>query len=265
MSDRLAIFLTNLRPAFVAHVAKKLFRIRRRMVRTLHGTFWVDPASYFGRSLIENGHYEEDMVDVIRHYLPPGGVFVDVGANEAYFSVVASRLQPEATVVAIEPQARLGSVIHENLSINQVADRVKVDHCALSDKAGEGEIFLTPDVNSGSSGLTRITAYPLRRQKVALKTLGDVLDSHGLDVIDVMKMDIEGHEWDAVFGAEELFQSRRVHCFALEIHPAVLAKRGLDGDKLIDFLMACGYRLLPGRQTVFLSEDLFPTRDHGVQ
>jgi hypothetical protein len=62
---------------------------KRKSVQTPHGTFFLNPVSNFGYSLMFND-YEPAMRAVLQKYLSPGGVFIDLGANEAYFSVLAS-------------------------------------------------------------------------------------------------------------------------------------------------------------------------------
>src|SRR4051812_38970298 len=114
--------LARVRPAPVASALKRLLRVRRRAVTTPEGTFWIDPVSNLGLELLR-GRYEPSLTEVVRRYLRPGGVFVDVGANEGYFSAIAARLVgPTGRVVAVEPQARLRPVLEENFRLNGVAN-----------------------------------------------------------------------------------------------------------------------------------------------
>src|SRR4051795_13108866 len=96
--------LRRIRPALLASYLKRLLRIKRVVVRTGAGAFFVDPISHLGAQLIDTGEYEPDMMATLEKHLSAGGVFVDVGANEGYFSVEAGRIVgPSGRVVAVEP------------------------------------------------------------------------------------------------------------------------------------------------------------------
>jgi hypothetical protein len=97
------------------------------------------------------------------------------------------------------------------------------------------------------------TRYPLFRQPVALATLTQVLGEAGIARCDMMKIDIEGWEYEAVLGSREVFTARRVRTLALELHPHLLALRGFDSGAITQFLAACGYHEVNSRgQTLFI-------------
>ena len=93
-------------------------------------------ASNFGFRLTSAQGYEPETKALLVSFLKPGMVFVDLGANEGFFSVVASRLVGSGgKILAIEPQARLGSVIRRNLELNLAAN-VTLAQVAISAEAG---------------------------------------------------------------------------------------------------------------------------------
>jgi FkbM family methyltransferase len=98
--------------------------------------------------------------------------FVDLGANEGFFTVIASRLvASNGRVLAIEPQARLAPVIQRNLVLNEVTNTTLLQ-AAVPDANGIAESNLAPEqANSGSSGLSRATRYANPTQPVRLMTL----------------------------------------------------------------------------------------------
>lgn len=248
-------FVMRLRPAPLAALLKALLLVRREELATPDGVFWIDPASYQGLRLAEHGTYEPELLATVKSRLPSGGVFVDVGANEGYFSVAASTaVGPSGRVLAIEPQTRLQPVLARNFQLNGCANITTVS-TAVSDRRGDALLHLTPGVNNSASSLVRPTRYPLFRQKVPLMPLADMLDQAGIDSCDLMKIDIEGWEYEAVLGSRELFSSGRVRALALELHPPLLAARGLDSSGITRFLAGCGYREIPGRGHLLLTLD----------
>jgi hypothetical protein len=68
-----------------------------------------------------------------------------------------------------------------------------------------------------------------------------VLDSFRIDRVDLMKVDIEGSEYEAILGSPEVFRAGRVSVLALEYHPPILRKRGVDPSVIHNFLEEAGY------------------------
>jgi FkbM family methyltransferase len=236
--------LMRVRPAPLASFIKRLLRIRRVEVRTDQGTFWVDPASNAGLELGRTGAYDPVTLSAVERLVRPGSTFIDVGANEGYFTVVASRLVgPLGRVLAVEPQARLEAVLARNLALNRCTN-VAVIHAAISDRSGTALLHLTPDVNNAASGLAAPTRYGLETQPTVLMTLADLLARAPGDP-PVVKMDIESFEHEAIHGGAALFRAGAVRALILELHAGMLRRRGLDPEAVPRLLRACGYEQAP--------------------
>ncbi len=237
------MLLIRIRPAPLASLLKRVLGNSRIVVSTQQGRFWIDPASSLGVPLSRDGCYEPGMQKTIEKFLSPGDTFMDLGANEGYFTVIgAKRCGPRGRVVAIEPQKRLLPVIAENLRINGV-DWANVVNVAVTDSEGIATIHLASDINTGSSGLHRSTKYRLPTQQVAARTLAQVLDEEQLAYVDLMKVDIEGFEYEALLGSPDVFRKRRVKALALELHPTILANRKKDTSLINKMLEEYNYRM----------------------
>lgn len=183
------------------------------------------------------------MVEVLQRYLRPGATFIDLGANEGYFSVIGSGLVgPAGRVYAVEPQARLGPVIAKNLELN---GRTNVTHCsvAIGGHSGSAEIFLASEVNSGGSSFFRPARYWMKRQATRALTLLDFLDENKIESCDLMKVDVEGAEYEILMNAGNVLASGRIRAIALEIHNEILGRQGLSGATLHEHVLASGYSL----------------------
>jgi len=133
--------------------------------------------------------------------IAPGFVFIDVGANVgAYALFVAARGGPSATVIAVEPHP----VARQRLAFNVAASghaATRIVPNALSDTAGSVRLRIL----AGNIGNTTISDDARARYEdggiaVETETLLALALRHGLDRIDAIKMDIEGHE-DRVLAA----------------------------------------------------------------
>jgi hypothetical protein len=63
-----------------------------------------------------------------------------------------------------------------------------------------------------------------------------------LPSIDLMKIDIEGFEYEAILGSPTAFREHRVKAVALELHPEAIRERDLKPEAIVSFLENCGYR-----------------------
>jgi FkbM family methyltransferase len=163
--------LRRLRPAFLASFLKKILLPTRLEHRCDYGVFYIDIASDFGLILASDREYEPYMRQTLEHYLSKDSVFVDLGANEGYFTVLASKLVGQkGKVHCIEPQSRLQPIIKKNIDLNSCKN-VIVEQLAISDNIGEANIYITPDINTGCSGMTRVSKYPVPTEKINTTTL----------------------------------------------------------------------------------------------
>jgi FkbM family methyltransferase len=244
-SFTLGRLLMRIRPAPLASMIKRLLRIQRVEIVTDGGRFWVDPASFSGLELAQTGQYDPVTLAVVRRLLSPGDTFIDIGANEGFFTVIASKLVgPTGSVLAVEPQLRLQSVLAKNLALNSCVN-VNVIRAAISDHAGNSTLHLTPDVNNSASGLAAPTRYQLTTQPVTLMTLADLV-AMAKGTAPVVKMDIESFEHEAIHGSEVVFRAFGVRALILELHYQMLRKRKLDIEAVPRLLRACGYEQAAG-------------------
>lgn len=235
--------LYQTRPAYLASFFKRLCGIHRQSLQVDGMAFWVDPVSNFGQSLLVNGGYEPELTGMVRSVLHEGGTFVDVGANEGWFTVVAGRaVGPKGRVLALEPQSRLQEVIRRNCESNQIHN-VTLFRTAVGSQTGTCPIYLTPDVNTGASGMQASTKYKLPTEETPISPLSVLFERAGIDHVDCLKMDIEGFEWDVIHGAEEIFSNHRVRHICMEVHPTILRTRGFDVQNLISKMRKWGYRI----------------------
>ena len=249
-------WLLRLRPAFLASWLKRILRIKRRVVTTTHGRFFIDPASQFGGNVMSSEGYEPEMVQTVTRLLREGGVFVDVGANEGFFSVLASSIVGDrGRVWAIEPQSRLQPVIFRNMLENHVRN-MTVSQLAISDNVGMATLFLLPDMNIGGSGLFKAPRYSVATETIPQTTLSRFLGSLKIDSVDLLKMDIEGFEYEAILGSREVFENGMIRHIALETHPALLERRGKPERDILQFLERAGYQRNESCPTMVYSKAL---------
>ncbi|MES2959146.1 MAG: FkbM family methyltransferase [Pseudomonadota bacterium] len=133
----------------------------------------------------------------LERLLKPGATFVDVGANVGAYTYWAHHcLLDSGCIVAVEPDPEMRRRLEFNLRSNDVQS-VRVVSAALSDEQGQGVLY----VNQAQRGENTIAATQARAaggarvsEAVKLDTLVHTLQSLGVESVDALKIDIEGHE-----------------------------------------------------------------------
>lgn len=146
---------------------------------------------------------------------------LDVGANEGRVAAAALRTYPQCRVVCFEPVAGTFEALQKRLA--RYGDRVVYFNEALSDVNAQAEINLTsfnganslqpqPDFHKSLNPHVRETG----KEVITLSRLDDVADRLPAQKIDIMKIDVEGHELKVLQGGRD-FIRRNVDTVIIEI------------------------------------------------
>lgn len=155
------------------------------------------------------GVWEPNLTSWICQRLGRGDGFVDLGANSGYFSILASRLVgPDGWVVAVEAQPSTYQRLERNVEFNR-ASNVRRVQIAVFDRMDVLPMY-TPGLDA-HSGLTSLLESPgfLRIGSVETATIENVLTSAEVETMRLMKIDIEGAEWNVLPSVSSLLKRCR--------------------------------------------------------
>jgi FkbM family methyltransferase len=137
-------------------------------------------------------------------FAPPGGVAIDVGANLGEWSVPLARaVGRDGRVLCIEPNPAVAAALAATLRINNLAQG-EILPVALAAADGEGRLLIEP----GDTGLSRLSAGE-SGIAVRLRRLDSIVAERGLARLDLLKIDVEGHERQVLAGAAETLRRFR--------------------------------------------------------
>ncbi len=185
--------------------------------------------------------HEAAATQYIVEALTPQSVFLDVGSNLGYFSIVAAHFAK--TVYAVEAQDKMVSLVRANAALNEL-DNVHAFCAAAGDKPGFADI---PVDGKPGTALNSATG-----NKVPIIRLDDYFADGPLP--DVMKIDVEGFELNVLKGASRLLAHGPA--LAIELHET-MADFGATPQEVLTILFDHGYRVRAGQhrsQELSLSE-----------
>ena len=192
------------------------------------------------RHLFYFGVWEPNLTSFLSRRLRQGDVFVDVGANIGYFSLLASRLVGrEGKVIAIEASPNIFAMLSDNLTRNHTTN-VEATNLAIADVHGTTKLFLGSESNIGQTGTV---SRPGSRYECDVPTapLDGVL---GTDAgrVRFVKVDVEGAEWPVLQGMRELLRygAPGLEVF-VELTPKSLRACGKSVDDVLAMFADCGF------------------------
>lgn len=166
---------------------------------------------------------------------------LDAGSNIGAFSLYAAGVARRARILAVEPFPATFSRLENVVSQPWIDGRIHAVRAALAGRDGEGTIEAESELGSQFRRMSTVSG---RSAGVSVPTvsLQSLMDAHRLDRIDILKMDIEGSEYDVLLSAPDAVLLR-ISRMCLEYHPQPL-KAEHRPEMIIERLSTTGLKLI---------------------
>jgi FkbM family methyltransferase len=199
--------------------------------------------------------YSKISLTELQSYLDSPKTIIEAGAADGIDTFIFASNFPSATVFAIEPVKQQ----YEHLLLkSKQASNIQLFNFALSDKNGEGSIFVGNGVGAlggmGSSSLLK----PYRHeeffpeikfefeQSITTLTLEKFISDAQIDEVDLLWLDIQGAEL-AVLNASQEILMRKVKFLHLEISRVKLYEDMPNERAIRKFLRDAGFKCVIDR------------------
>jgi len=223
----------------------------RRLVRTFyhppHGSqfettlLWGDHLTSIyddemGPSQWRYGLYDLPLCEVIARILQPGDGALDIGANVGQMTLLMSRAVGLAGWVdSIEPHPAIFRMLQSNVSESAFKSRITIRQCAISDQNGTSSLKV-PTAYSDNIGICSLEHRDNSGNCINVRT--HTLDTlyASRDSIDLVKIDVEEHEYAVFRGAHLLLRRKAIRCIIFE-------ELDFQHSAIPSLLIGYGYRL----------------------
>ena len=172
----------------------------------------IYPRDVIGESIYVNGCFEPGECKFVNNYLKSGMCFFDIGANLGQYTLLAAKaVGSSGSVHSFEPSSRIFAELKYNIELNELSSRCHVNNVAVSDKDGVvqlskyepgAEVF--GSIGKGAWPGRSIIGY----EDVQAITLDSYIEENSINIVNLIKIDIEGAELLALRGSEQLLQKR---------------------------------------------------------
>jgi FkbM family methyltransferase len=208
----------------------------------------VDTRSITEVHSLYTGEYDDAKIRFLIGLMDKGSVFIDIGANVGFYTVPLARVaqQKHGKVFSFEPLPPNFKRLQENIRLNRLVETARLIPVGLSSSFGSATITLREDfINGGETGNAAIliedgTDEKFSTRRIQLETL-DGLTGVEIDRVDLVKIDVEGHEDQVLKGARNTIERQRP-IIIIEVGGSYFRRRGVDLYNEVRSVLPAGYR-----------------------
>jgi FkbM family methyltransferase len=233
-------------PGKLNRFGKKITPFFSRLAANARTTSLIELTSSYLNCVIGKGGgsnwHQGERLAAARFIHRENPVIMDIGANKGWWTIELRRLIGErGRWILVDPAAECCAVLRK-------LNAVEVIEVAVGEHAGRAKLY-TPGDGSGFASLhqrndshVRMEHLVLEEREVAMTTIDEILDQGGIEMVDLAKMDLEGHELFALRGAAQSLKTRRIHTLTFEFGTSNVNSRTFFRD-YYDLLTGYGYRI----------------------
>ncbi|MFT6898047.1 MAG: FkbM family methyltransferase [Paraglaciecola sp.] len=209
-------------------------------VDSLNAVFTVKTKDVVGRHIYKYLAHEPELSDWLVKNITPrkGDVFLDIGANIGWYSVLLSRLtQNENKIFAFEPDPLNSDLLRQNLETNK-AKSVTVIQAAVAESTGKAKLYQYNSNNLGKHSMLASSG----QNSVNVDTVGldQFFSEMGLEncTVRLLKIDVEGYEYFSLKSGKEVL--KRCEVILCEYSPDIMRNHQIAPEALLDLFLNAG-------------------------
>lgn len=180
------------------------------------------------QSMYYTGAVDWNVTHYLRRHVRPGDTVFDLGTNIGSVAIAVSRKVGSGRIFAFEALDANYRELCFNVRRNGISNIVPI-FAAITNMTGTLRV-----PNLTNSGNYSLASDSVDTTEVPTWSLDDFCDCHGIERIDLMKIDIEGSETKALRGASRLLASGAIRHILIEFNPYWLKRMRSSPDELYD-------------------------------
>ncbi len=191
-------------------------------------------------SALSEGVYELGVEKLFEALLPNSKKFIDIGANVGFYTCFAITLNNDIQVISIEPNEEVRKRLNFNIQLNKYENKVNVIPFGVALNTEVLEFYIPPNSGTGAGSLRDLHPEEGESQKISIevKPLTSILEKSG--EFDLLKMDIEGSELNALISGIELITKYKP-VIIVELLRKWMKPFGNHPQDVINLLLPHGY------------------------
>ena len=198
---------------------------------------YVDPTDPHLLSMVEGKDPEQNVKEIFYENICPGDIVIDVGANIGDYTLLAcTKVGTSGKILSFEPLSETFLTLERNLQLNEFTN------CGYFQKAiGEKPSLANLYKNNLSGTMGHLDSSLngknlIKKEKIEVTTIDDVLTSQHIDVVNMIKIDVEGFEHEVLLGCLQSFKENKIKKIMCEVHYKYLESKRKSAETIYDLL-----------------------------
>lgn len=214
------------------------------------------------QSIFLNQQLPADTWKLLIKLLNPGMTFVDIGANIGYTTLCGARVVGQSgSVFAFEPSPRAFNSLKRNVEINNY-NWVKVEQAACGEKR-EVTNFYVSTYSDEYNSLGEDQNLLNEKIECQVVRLDEYLSAQGKKP-DVIKIDVEGAEWQVLTGMTDLFSAENPPLLIIEASFLNAQRFDYKPSEMFEWLKKYNYDFVIWHGKLLDYTDDFVNKDGGL-
>lgn len=197
------------------------------------------PDSSYAGLVMYTGYPEYKPMRLLEESISANDVVIDVGANIGAISLIAST-KTKKPIYAFEADPRVLPRLKENISLNNLDDKIRVIEKAVSHKSGLLSFAIESQSEVSHIHYTQSAKTKQKLHQVKTTALDTFLAKHKLSRNLVVKIDVEGAEMLVFKGMKKALKKHQIKMLVFEVNPNVRLF-GSKPEDLLAFLSTNNY------------------------
>lgn len=228
---------------------KKLVRLFYQLFRSktpleiagIRNLFWSAEPRMHQR--IERAGGEREQLEYFIQQLRQGDVVWDVGAFIGMYSMFAAKaVGADGEVFTFEPEHNTAKLVKKNSAYNNISN-IRLIEAALGEEDGETVIYSSEEDQNAISSLRPGEHLKKQGIPIQIRTGTSLIDQQQATAPTVVKMDVEGAEYQALKGMQKTLERPECRFLFLELHPRDLPRFGASEEQVRELLQQVGFNL----------------------
>jgi len=212
-------YFTNTRYSYYLKIKNKNIIVKSR-IKYSNSKILLNIGDFIQYYMFMDGSYEVETLGFVASIIDDK-VFFDVGANIGSYSLSLHRKAKQ--IYAFEASRNNINSLNENIKANKI-DNIKTINKAVSSEDNISiKVYLSPDASGNHSIYNKFTG---KYEYVETVALASFFKKNNMEEIDIIKIDVEGAEFDVIRGANQLLQ---------KFKPLLIVEFNSSGAKVAGF------------------------------
>ena len=205
----------------------------------------IDWCIYFG--------FKESSKEMLYSLMSKGQTIIDVGANVGDITMHSAKIVGAyGAVYSFEPDLENYRRLEKNLKLNKFTN-ITVNNFGLGNEKG---IFYMKNINSKNRGMNKIVSKDMMEgtHEIKVNRLDSYVKENKLDKVDLIKIDVEGFEYNVLQSSTETI--KKFHpIFFIELNDKHLIEQGSSAKELVQFLENENYTIINSETNQFIDSN----------